>query len=110
MGVIGNIRRAGAVARLTDPLPEDWRMAPLEEIAEINPRLDKTSLPDDLLVSFVPMAAVGAGDGAIDISNARPFKEVKKGFTPFQEGDVLFAKITPCMENGKMAVVPKLTN
>lgn len=40
----------------------------------------------------------------------RPYVEVKKGFTPFQSGDVLFAKITPCMENGKMAVVPHLEN
>lgn len=72
-------------------LEDNWKVAALEEIAEINPRVDKTSLPDDLPVSFVPMAAVGAGDGSIDISNARPFKEVKKGFTPFQEGDVLFA-------------------
>jgi type I restriction enzyme, S subunit len=35
---------------------------------------------------------------------------VKKGYTPFQREDVLFAKITPCMENGKMAVVPELHN
>jgi type I restriction enzyme S subunit len=35
---------------------------------------------------------------------------VKKGFTPFQSGDILFAKITPCMENGKITVVPRLEN
>jgi type I restriction enzyme S subunit len=40
----------------------------------------------------------------------RKFSEVKKGYTGFLEGDVLFAKITPCMENGKMAVVPALQN
>jgi type I restriction enzyme S subunit len=92
-------------------LPDgNWKVVALEEIAEINPRLDKTGIPDDLPVSFVPMSGVGAGDGRIDVSNARPFKEVKKGFTPFREADVLFAKITPCMENGKMAVVPKVTN
>ena len=56
------------------------------------------------------MQAVGAGDGTIDVSNLRPAAEVKKGFTNFQEGDVLFAKITPCMENGKMAVVPKVAS
>lgn len=61
-------------------------------------------------VSFVPMPAVGAGDGSIHVEQTRPAVEVKKGFTAFLEGDVLFAKITPCMENGKMAVVPKLVN
>lgn len=88
----------------------NWTIAKIEEIAEVNPRLGKADISDDLLVSFVPMPAVGAGDGSIDVSQVRPFGEVKKGFTSFQQGDVLFAKITPCMENGKMAVVPKVEN
>lgn len=67
-------------------------------------------LPEEELFAFVPMAAVGAADGSIVVTAKRPFAEVKKGFTPFQSGDVLFAKITPCMENGKMAVVPYLEN
>lgn len=83
----------------------------LGDVAQINPRFDKSSLADDTLVSFVPMAAVGAADGKIDTSTARPFVEVKKGsYTPFREGDVLFAKVTPCMENGKMAVARDLKN
>lgn len=87
-----------------------WRTVPLSEIADINPRLGKTSLADEELFSFVPMASVGTSDGGIDVSTKRPYAEVKKGFTPFQSCDVLFAKITPCMENGKMAVVPDLEN
>jgi type I restriction enzyme S subunit len=91
-------------------VPSGWTVKTIEEVAEVNPRLSKDGMPDNLPVSFVPMPAVGAGDGTIDVSRERPFSEVKKGFTPFQEGDVLFAKITPCMENGKIAVVPKLKN
>ena len=87
-----------------------WPILAIEKIADINPRIDKSTIPDDLPVSFVPMPAVGAGDGSIRVEETRPAEEVKKGFTPFLEGDVLFAKITPCMENGKMAVVPKLVN
>ena len=90
--------------------PETWSITTLEEITDVNPRLNKAAIPNELLVSFVPMPAVGAGDGTIDVGDERPFGEVKKGFTAFQEGDVLFAKITPCMENGKMAVVPKVKN
>jgi type I restriction enzyme S subunit len=77
---------------------------------DFNPRLDKSGYRDDLDISFVPMAAVEAGSGRIEVSQTKRFAAVKKGYTPFREGDVLFAKITPCMENGKMAVVPKLTN
>jgi type I restriction enzyme S subunit len=87
-----------------------WLFVPLNEVAEINPKIDKTNLDDDLLVTFVPMQAVGAGDGKIDTNVMKPFSEVKRGYTPFQSGDVLFAKITPCMENGKIVVVPELRN
>ncbi|MEW6677755.1 MAG: restriction endonuclease subunit S [Pseudomonadota bacterium] len=91
-------------------VPGEWPVMTIEEIADVNPRVDKAAIPDDLPVSFVPMPAVGAGDGSIHVEETRPAGEVKKGFTAFLEGDVLFAKITPCMENGKMAVVPKLVN
>jgi type I restriction enzyme S subunit len=91
-------------------LPHGWELKPISEVTEINPKLDKSAIPDKLMVSFVPMQSVGAADGTIDVSKLRPAAEVKKGFTNFQEGDVLFAKITPCMENGKMAVVPKVAS
>ncbi|WP_369158562.1 restriction endonuclease subunit S [Candidatus Thiodiazotropha sp. LNASS1] len=99
-----------AVLEKVNELPDGWEMLAIEDIAEVNPRVNKTEISDDLIVSFVPMPAVEAESGTIDVSQERPFSEVKKGFTPFIEGDVLFAKITPCMENGKMAVVPKVKN
>jgi type I restriction enzyme S subunit len=54
------------------------------------------------------MAAVTEEFGGIDLSAKRPFSEVQKGYTQFREGDVIVAKITPCMENGKLAIVPPL--
>ena len=59
--------------------------------------------------SFVAMPSVSE-DGCIDSSIERPYSEVCKGFTYFGENDVLFAKITPCMENGKGGVAKKLKN
>ena len=56
------------------------------------------------------MAAVEAGTGLMDASQVRRYSEVRKGYTRFSEGDVLFAKITPCMENGKIAIAKGLTN
>ena len=91
-------------------LPNSWELADLCEVAELNPRLDKSAHTGNTMVSFVPMPGVEAGTGAIDVGQTRSLEEVKKGYTPFREGDVLFAKITPCMENGKMAVVPPLKN
>jgi len=91
-------------------LPKNWSLALLRAVAEINPTLDKSAFDDELPVSFVPMPAVEAETGKIDVSQTRRLGEVKKGYTPFQTNDVLFAKITPCMENGKMAVAPDLCN
>lgn len=95
---------------LSNPLPPSWAYAPLKDIADINPKLTKSDISDDLEVSFVPMTAVEELTGRIDLRECRRFAEVKRGYTPFQESDVLFAKITPCMENGKIAIVPALKN
>ena len=83
---------------------------PLSDAVQVNPKIDRTALTDETEVSFVPMAAVGAASGHIDVSTVRPYAEVKKGYTHFRNGDVLFAKVTPCMENGKMAVARQLKN
>jgi type I restriction enzyme, S subunit len=91
-------------------LPTGWKLVEIKDISFVNPRPDRIKIKDDLKVSFVPMSAVSANSGFIDVTQERPFSDVKKGYTSFLEGDVLFAKITPCMENGKIAVVPKLYN
>jgi len=93
-----------------DLLPKGWLSMPLSKVVDINPKLDKKIFSDDIDVPFVAMPSVEAETGVIDVSETRKFGDVKKGYTAFQENDVLFAKITPCMENGKMAVVPKLRN
>lgn len=86
------------------------QLVPLSRAIEVNPKIDRTALHDDLDVSFVPMAAVEALSGGIDVSTVRKYAEVKKGYTHFRDGDILFAKVTPCMENGKMAIARKLVN
>jgi type I restriction enzyme S subunit len=91
-----------------EDLPDSWCRIPLEDVALINPGVDKSRFSNDEELPFVPMPAVEAGTGRIDTSERRPFGKLKSGFTAFASSDVLFAKITPCMENGKMAVVPKL--
>lgn len=73
----------------------------------MNPRRPALSRAEDAPTSFVPMEAVDEVAGAIR-PRLRPFWEVKKGYTYFEAGDVLFAKITPCMENGKQAIAEKL--
>ena len=89
-------------------LPASWCIADLDEIAEIAPSLIFEDLADDQPVHFVPMASVAENFGGINITQTRTLHEVRKGYTVFVEGDVLLAKITPCMENGKGGLVPNL--
>lgn len=78
--------------------------AKLADVADLNPPL-AASLSDGDDVSFIPMAAVDADSmTAVDLET-RLYSEVSKGYTPFLDGDVLVAKITPCFENGKIAQV-----
>lgn len=92
-------------------LPADWRWSTLGEACELNPRRDNLNgISPETCVTFVPMPAVDAAFGAITNPVSRPLQEVRKGYTAFKSGDVIMAKITPCMENGKAAVVGDLQN
>jgi len=74
----------------------------LGEVAEINPKLPE-ALSNDAIVSFLPMSAVSTDTATTTADVNRPYADVCKGYTPFLNGDVLVAKITPCFENGKIA-------
>ena len=91
-------------------LPEGWEWKRLEEIAEINSRFDKNSFDDETDVTFLPMKCVEELTGRMDTSIEKKYGEIKTGYTPIQEGDLLFAKITPCIENGKIAIAQNLKN
>lgn len=92
-------------------LPEGWMLAALPQVCTINPRKpDFGALGMDAEVTFVPMPAVDAGSGAITKPVLRRLADVRKGFTSFRDDDVIVAKITPCMENGKAAIARGLAN
>src|SRR4051794_10976749 len=88
-------------------LPLHWYARPLGEVCELNPR-DDAPKDRDTPISFVPMRSVSEVDGTIVGHSAKPFSEVANGYTRFRTGDVIFAKITPCMENGKIAIAKNL--
>src|SRR4030042_5537425 len=92
----------------TTPLPPGWQYVCLSQIAQINPALDHPIANDSVEVNFIPMRAIEPEGGGVVRPEIRPYGEVKKGYKAFFTGDVIMAKITPCMENGKTAVVPDL--
>lgn len=89
----------------------NWKTLELNQVCTVNPKkTDTKNLPDNLEVSFFPMTSLSEIYGEITMPQVRKLKEVRSGYTNFLEGDVVFAKITPCMENGKSAIIGKLVN
>jgi type I restriction enzyme, S subunit len=85
------------------------RNVPLGQVCEINPQKTAKINPE-LQCSFIPMEYVDDQFGIVTKQGIRQVKEVDKGYTFFQSNDILFAKITPCMENGKCAITKNLIN
>lgn len=85
-------------------IPKGWKNVKLGSIVEINPRI-KEDIPDEEIVGFISMADV-SNESIVTNIQEKTYKDVKKGFTNFRPKDVLFAKITPCMENGKGGICP----
>ncbi len=82
-----------------------WPTKPLSEVCIVNPKRGSFEAPAaDSEVAFLPMSAVDEDGGGISRPEIREYGQVSKGYTAFCENDVLFAKITPCMENGKAAI------
>lgn len=79
----------------------------LEDFVEINPQTSRKGLHDNSPVSFVPMSAVEEKTNSVTYA-IKSYKEVKTGFTIFQRDDLLWAKITPCMQNGKSFIASNM--
>ena len=88
-------------------IPDSWYWGKLKDIVMINPR---NKLDDNTDVAFIPMPLIEDGYSGHHTSEIRKWKEVKTGFTHFQEGDVGVAKITPCFENRKSVIFENLNN
>ncbi len=89
-------------------IPDNWEWVRLGDICQINPRNHVQD--ENVNVSFLPMALIGEGYGSNYCPEIRKWKDVKKGFTHFANNDVVLAKISPCFQNLKSAVMNNLIN
>jgi type I restriction enzyme S subunit len=91
-------------------VPSHWSVKRLRFVAELNPsKSEIKEIDKDTLVSFLPMEAIG-DDGSLNLEREKPINELESGYTYFRNGDVAIAKITPCYENGKGALMRGLSN
>ena len=88
-------------------VPEGWQSVPVSELFCLNP---KSEITDATSVGFIPMACVNDGFSGNHQFEERIWKEVKKGYCHFQNGDIGIAKISPCFENLKSTIFQNLPN
>lgn len=81
----------------------------LSSIVDIDPTIRFTGLADDTPISFIPMECIDDTFGEVKEQRKTTIAKTK-GYTKFEENDLLWAKITPCMQNGKSAIARNLTN
>ena len=90
-------------------IPETWQWVRIRDVFQLNP---KNEAEDEKLVAFIPMEKISAGYKSDFTFDTAKWGTVKKGFTHFANGDVAFAKITPCFQNRKspdfVIVSPKI--
>jgi type I restriction enzyme S subunit len=101
------VERSVSPADAPFDIPASWAWTTLADIGDTKPR---NIAVDTVAASFVPMTMIQAEYGKIAGHESRRWGEIKKGYTHFQDGDVVMAKITPCFENGKSAVMANLVN
>lgn len=90
-------------------ISEKWDNEKLSKVAYTNPSGTFKGIPQDTQISFIPMEVIDETFSEITEMGETTIEQ-SSGFTKFQEGDLLWAKITPCMQNGKSAIAKNLTN
>lgn len=92
-----------------DFISQSYPMHELSKLLFVNPSVSYKHIANDDVISFVPMESIDEQNGTIATPKTILYSNIN-GFTKFQNGDLLWAKITPCMQNGKSAVARNLVN
>jgi len=88
-------------------IPAHWKVTHFKYVCDLNPTVDLSKLAEDDEVTFLPMDRIKSG---YYIENIEPFSKYNSSYNPFAEGDIVIAKVTPCFENGNIAIVENLRN
>ena len=86
-------------------IPVHWEVERLKHHIEFNPKTEIPEYGEDDSVSFIPMDCLRRG---VHTSQTVDYSKVKSGYVDFAEGDILMAKVTPCLENGNLAIAGNL--
>ena len=107
--IIGNRFDVSFYNERFDFISNSYHSYELGQLFYINPTVSYKHITKNDLISFVPMEDIDEQNGIIKLQKTTFYSKIK-GFTKFQNGDLLWAKITPCMQNGKSAIARNLVN
>lgn len=88
-------------------IPEEWECKPIKYVAKFQPACDTSKLNDESEITYIPMECLKNG---YYIKNTALFGALSSSLTPFEEGDIAMAKVTPCFENGNIAIMNNLAS
>ena len=101
-GIRGNRPMKDSRIEWIGEIPSDWKIEKIKYVALFSPPCDKTGILVDTVVTYLPMECVKNGKY---ISNTKEFGKLSTSLNEFQDGDIIMAKVTPCFENGNIAIL-----
>lgn len=106
-GVRGERKMKDSGVEWIGDVPEEWEVIPVKYVAEFQPSCDMSNLTDDSIITYLPMEHLKNG---YYIQNTAFYGSVASSLTPFMNGDIVMAKVTPCFENGNIAIMNDLSS
>lgn len=88
-------------------IPADWELSKIKYVADFQPSCDTSKLTDESEITYTPMECIKNG---YFINNTTLYGSVAASLTPYNDGDIVVAKVTPCFENGNIAVMENLAS
>ena len=86
-------------------IPKEWEVSKIKYVAEFQPQCDFTNLTEESIITYLPMEFIKNG---CYTPNSELYGKVAHSLVPFIEGDIIQAKVTPCFENGNIAIMEHL--
>lgn len=105
-GIDKNVKMKDSGVEWIGKIPEDWKISRIKYVALLEPSCDTTNITNDSIITYTPMEFIKNG---FYIPNVAKFGTLSKSLTSYENGDIVIAKVTPCFENGNIAIMNNLS-
>ena len=106
-GIDATVERKSSGVEWIGDIPEEWSISRIKYVSEFDPRCKFESIDDETEIEYAPMECIK--NGWYEKRTAK-YGELSRSLTSFEEGDIVMAKVTPCFENGNIAIMDEIEN